>query len=136
MRRRNRTRMTPSMTQGWTRILATVIGLVVGYFNFRAAMTFFFIISNTDRPIVLIAILGYAALLPLTIVGYFYPARAAKILMGVTAAAFVCGLIPSPVLRAAIHMGSRFVLPNVVVAALFMAYGRFHRIASTSPATG
>jgi hypothetical protein len=129
--------MKPGVTQGWSRILATLIGLVVGYFNFRAAMTFFFIISNTDTPLVLIAILGYAALLPLTIIGFFYPTRAAKILLGLTAAAFVCGLVPSPVLQAAIHMGSRFVLPNVVVAALFMVYGRRHRgLPSTSALTG
>jgi hypothetical protein len=113
--------------QEWSRILAMLIGLIVGCFNFRAAMTFFFIISNSDTPLVLIAILGYAALLPLTIVGFFYPTRAAKILLGLTAAAFVCGMVPSPVLRAAIYMGSRFVLPNLVVAALFMVYGRRHR---------
>jgi hypothetical protein len=115
------------VTQGWSRILAMLIGLIVGYLNFRAAMTFFFIISNSDTPLVLIAILGYAALLPLTIVGFFYPTRAAKILLGLTAAAFVCGMAPSPVLHAAIYMGSRFVLPNVVVAVLFMVYGRRHR---------
>jgi hypothetical protein len=125
------------MINGWTRILALVIGLVIGYINFRDAMTFFFIISNTDTPLVLIAICGYAALLPLTVIGYFYPVRAAKILLIVTAAAFVCGLVPFPVLHAAIHMGGRFVLPNVAVALLFIAYSKLQsgRSPSISPAT-
>jgi hypothetical protein len=127
--------MKPRITPNITKILAIAIGLLVGYVNFRAAMTFFFIISNTDTPLVLIAILGYASLLPLTVIGLFYPARAATILLIVTAMAFLCGLLPSPVWHAAIYMGTRFVLPNVAVALLFRTYAKLHSrgLPSVSP---
>lgn len=104
--------------------LGLLIGVVVGYLNLRFGLKGFFVINYHDTPLVLVVFLGYVALLPLTITGIFYNLQASKILLIVTALAFVCGLFSSFSLRAVGYMGGRFVLPNVVVALLLRVSGK------------
>jgi hypothetical protein len=80
--------------------------------------------------------MGYVALLPLTIVGLFYRRQSSNILLVVTGAALLFGAISSFSLHAVIYIGTRFVLPNVVVALLFRAYSkrRSGRLSSASAA--
>jgi len=98
--------------------LGLLIGIVVGYLNLRFGLKGFFVINDHDTPLVLFVILGYVALLPLTITGIFYSHQASKILLIVTVLAVVCGLFSSFSLRTVEYMGARFVLPNFVVALL------------------
>jgi hypothetical protein len=104
-------------------VLGLLIGIVVGYLNLRFGLKGFFVINGHDTPLVLFLLLGYVALLPLTIIGIFYSQQAAKILLIVTVLAFVCGLFSSFSLRAVEYMGARFVVPNVVVALLLRVSG-------------
>jgi hypothetical protein len=105
----------------WRSSLALLIGVVVGYVNLRFGMKGFFVINNRDTPLILIVILGYVALLPLTITGLFYPRLSSNVLLLVTAAALLFGIISSFSFHAVVYIGTRFVLPNVVVALLFRA---------------
>jgi hypothetical protein len=103
--------------------LGLVIGIVVGYLNLRFGLKGFFVINDHDTPLVLFVLLGYVALLPLTITGMFYSQQASKMLLIVTVLAFACGLFSSFSLRAAKYMGARFLLPNLVVALLLRVSG-------------
>jgi lysylphosphatidylglycerol synthetase-like protein (DUF2156 family) len=103
--------------------LGLLIGTVVGYLNLRFGLRGFFVINDQDTPLVLCLLLGYVALLPLTITGIFYSQQASRILLIVTSLAFVCGLFSSFSLRAVEYMGARFLLPNVVVALLLRVSG-------------
>jgi hypothetical protein len=75
----------------WRSSLALIVGVVAGYINLKFGMKAFFVINDKDTPLVLTVILGYVALLPLTIVGFFYTRQASIILLIVTAVAFACG---------------------------------------------
>ena len=105
----------------WRSSLALIVGVVAGYINLRFGMKAFFVINNKDTPLILIVILGYVALLPLTIVGLFYTRQASTILLFVTAVAFACGIFVSHSLHAIAYIGVRFLLPNIAVALLFRA---------------
>lgn len=110
--------------RGTSVALGLLIGVVVGYLNLRFGIRGFFVINDRDTPLVLVLFLGYVSLLPLTITGLFYARQSSKILVVVTVLAFICGLLSSFSLRAAVYMGGRFVLPNVAVALLLQSFGK------------
>ena len=120
----------------WRSSLALIIGVAVGYMNLKFGIRAFFVINDRDTPLVLIVILGYVALLPLTIVGLFYTRQVSTILLILTAVAFVCGVFVSPSLHAIAYTGARFVLPNIAVALLFRAYANLHAGGLASPSLG
>jgi hypothetical protein len=120
----------------WRSALALIVGVAAGYINLKFGMKAFVVINDKDTPLILIVILGYVVLLPLTIVGLFYTRQASTILLIVTAVAFACGIFVSLSLHAIAYTGVRFLLPNIAVALLFRAYANLHSPGLSSPALG
>jgi hypothetical protein len=95
-----------------------ILGVIVGYINFRFGLRAIFIMSTGDGLRTIIGVFGgYLSLLPLTLVGIRFARTSAILLLIGTISAFLAGLFPIDA-SSMIFMTGRFVLPNIAVAVL------------------
>jgi hypothetical protein len=107
----------PNATR-WLFIAFVVIGVIVGYFNFRFGLRGIFVMTNDEGLRTLVAISGgYLSLLPLTLFGIWFRRTSAALLVAGTISACLAGLGYINV-RSLLFIFIHFILPNVVVAIL------------------
>jgi hypothetical protein len=124
----------------WLVAAFMVIGIVMGYVNFRIGLRGIFTMANGEGIRTLTVILGgYVSLLPLTLLAPILKRISPLILLFGTAVAFAIGFLPFGIESTAFMLG-HFVLPNVLVAGLMIrtygATGRRSKTQTTGKYTG
>jgi hypothetical protein len=117
-----KSRLAPTLyrAQRWLVLVFLIIGVAVGYVNFRFGIREIFVMTSDEGLRTVTTIFGgYLLLLPLTLVGLRFRRTSSGILFAGTIAAFLCGVLPLDP-GATAYMLGRFVLPNVAVAILMM----------------
>ena len=95
-----------------------IVGIAVGYFNFRFGLRGIFIMTNDEGLKTLIMIFGgYLSLLPLTLFGIWFRRTSSVMLIIGTMSACLAGLEYIQ-MRSILFISGHFVLPNVIVATL------------------